>query len=63
LVGEVKKRSAVTTSLFGRPHCDAVDEEVIATLFQYSNPDVAVTARQEPHLAALDPWDIILLGR
>jgi len=40
LVGEVKKRSAVTPSLFGWPHRDAVDEEVIATLFQHGNPDV-----------------------
>jgi hypothetical protein len=56
LVGEVKKRYAVTPSLFGRPHRDAVDEEVIVTLFQHGNPNVAVAARQEPHLAALDPW-------
>src|ERR1700730_18191635 len=63
LVGEVKKRSAVTLSLFGRPHRDAVDEKVIAMLFQHGTPDVAAPARQEPHLAALDPRAIILLGR
>jgi hypothetical protein len=50
-------------SLFGRPHRDAVDQKVIAMLIQHSNPDVAVTARQEPHLAALDPRAVILLGR
>jgi hypothetical protein len=49
--------------LFSRPHRDAVDEEVIGTLFQHGNPDVSVTARQEPHLAALDARAIILLGR
>jgi hypothetical protein len=47
---------------FGRPDCDAVDEEMITTLFQHGNPDVAVTARQEPHLAAPDPRAIILLA-
>jgi hypothetical protein len=50
-------------SLFGRPHCHAVEEEVIATLFQHGDPDVAVIAGQEPHLAALDPRAVILLGQ
>jgi len=43
--------------------CHAVEEEVIATLFQHGDPDVAVIAGQEPHLAALDPRAVILLGR
>ena len=60
---KVKKRSAMALSLFGRPHRDAVDQKVIAMLFQHGDPDVAVTARQEPHLAALDPRAVILLGR
>jgi len=47
-------------SLFGRPHCHAIEEEVIATLFQHGDPDVAVIAGQEPHLAALDPRAVIL---
>jgi hypothetical protein len=48
--------------LFARPHRNAVDEEVIVTLFQHGNPDVAVTVHQEPHFAALDPRTVILLG-
>ena len=62
LVGEVEKGSAVAPSLFGRAHRDAVDEEVVATLFQHGDPDVGITARQEPHFAALDPRAIVLLG-
>jgi hypothetical protein len=49
-------------ALLAGDHRDTVDEKVIGVFFEDGEADVAAAAREEPHLAALDPGVIILLG-